>query len=156
MKKLITLLSISLLSINGFSNSGEISRTAGLAERLVNDEAIGIDFFHGTWTEALEKSNKSDKLIFLDAYAAWCGPCKLMAKNTFTEEAVGTFFNENFINVKMDMEKHAEGPRLSRKFQLTAYPSLYFIDKNEKVVHFALGYHKPAQIISLGKTALGK
>lgn len=155
MKKIIAVLTIGLLSMSAFSNSD--SRKAGQAERIFNNGAEGgIEFFTGSWPDALAKSGKNDKLIFLDAYAAWCGPCKLMAKNTFTEEEVGTFFNENFINVKMDMEKHEEGPRLSRKFQLTAYPSLYFIDKNEKVVHFALGYHKPNQLIAVGKDALSK
>ena len=156
MKKIITVLTIGLLSFTGFSNSTAFNREAGSAERMTKGETSGIEFFQGTWNEAMANSDKKDKLIFLDAYAAWCGPCKLMAKNTFTEEAVGSFFNENFINVKMDMEKHAEGPRLSRKFELTAYPSLYFIDKNEKVVHFGLGYHKPNQIIALGKAALAK
>lgn len=155
MKKIITIIAIGFLSATAFSNYQ--AREAGLAERInYNGGDSGIEFFHGSWNDALASSDKKDKLIFLDAYAAWCGPCKLMAKNTFTEEAVGSFFNENFINVKMDMEKNADGPRLSRKFQLTAYPSLYFIDKNEKVVHFALGYHKPNQLIAVGKDALAK
>ena len=155
MKKIIAVLTIGLLCFNGFSNSE--AREAGSAERMLkNNGESGIEFFHGSWLDALSSSDKNDKLIFLDAYAAWCGPCKLMAKNTFTEKAVGSFFNDNFINVKMDMEKSTDGPRLSRKFQLTAYPSLYFIDKNEKVVHFALGYHKPNQLIALGKDALLK
>lgn len=121
-----------------------------------SDATIGIDFFHGTWTEALAKAKKENKLIFLDAYASWCGPCKAMAKNTFTKEEVGAFFNKNFINVKMDMEKSADGPRLSKKFGLRAYPSLYFINGNEEVKHNGLGYMKPNQLIELGKAAIAK
>ena len=48
-------------------------------------------------------------MIFLDAYASWCGPCKMLQKNVFTKKAVGDFYNSKFINVKMDMEK-GEGP----------------------------------------------
>ena len=53
-------------------------------------------------------------------------------------------------------EKNSDGPRLSKKFKLTAYPSLYFLDQNENIVHFSLGYQKPAQLLELGKTALSK
>ena len=121
-----------------------------------SETAVGIQFFHGTWTEALAKAKKENKLIFLDAYASWCGPCKAMAKNTFTNEEVGAFFNKNFINMKMDMEKSTEGPRLSKKFGLRAYPSLYFVNGNEEIKHNGLGYMKPTQLIELGKVALTK
>ena len=47
----------------------------------------------------------ANELIFMDAYAIWCDPCKKMAKNVFKQKKVGQFFNQNFINVKMDMEK---------------------------------------------------
>lgn len=116
---------------------------------------VGIKFFSGTWAEALAEATKENKVIFLDAYAAWCGPCKLMTANTFTDEKVGTYFNKNFINYKMDMEKHADGPRLSGKYGLKAYPTLYFIDGKENVVHQTLGYHEPAQLIGVGETVVG-
>ena len=116
----------------------------------------GILFFEGTWSEALEKSNKQKKLIFLDAYATWCGPCKIMARKTFTDPKVGSFFNKHFVNVKMDMEKTADGKRLSRKFRLKAYPTLYFVNGHEEVVHETLGYHKPKEFIDVGKTVIKK
>ena len=53
----------------------------------------------------------------------------------------------------MDMEKHSNGPRLASKYNLKAYPSLYFINANEKMVHSGLGYLKKNQLIELGKSA---
>ncbi|MBK7128328.1 MAG: DUF255 domain-containing protein [Crocinitomicaceae bacterium] len=117
---------------------------------------VGISFFKGTWAEALKKSEDDNKLIFLDAFASWCGPCKRMTAYTFTDDAVGTYFNEHFINVKMDMEKNADGPRLSSKFNLEAYPTLYFINADEEVVHQSLGYQEPEALIKVGETAFGK
>ena len=67
-------------------------------------QAGGIDFFHGTWEEALEKAKKEDKLIFVDAYTTWCGPCKRMSKQVFPQDAVGEFYNKNFVSMKIDME----------------------------------------------------
>jgi thiol:disulfide interchange protein len=118
--------------------------------------AKGIEFFDGSWAEAKLKAKKEGKLIFMDAYASWCGPCKMMAKNTFTDEKVAEFFNKNFINVKMDMEKHKEGPRLSKKYGLRAYPTLYFLNNKEEIVHQSIGYLKPGQLIEQGKMALNK
>lgn len=117
---------------------------------------IGIKFFEGTWAEALETAKKDKKFIFLDAYASWCGPCKLMSANTFTDEKVGAYFNEHFVNYKMDMEKHADGPRLSSKYALKAYPTLYFVDADENIVHQSLGYMQPEQLIAEGVAAWAK
>lgn len=117
------------------------------------DEENGIDFFEGSWQEALAKAHEEDKLIFLDAYASWCGPCKAMQKNVFPAGKVGEYFNTHFINVKIDMEK-GEGPALSVKYEVAAYPSLFFIDHKGKVVKSALGYHNVNKLLKLGENAL--
>ncbi len=153
MKKIIAAIFIAAIGTTSMAFDGS-NMASGLDKINKATGEEGIQFFQGTWKEALKKADKEDKIIFLDAYASWCGPCKLMASKTFTDSDVGEFFNENFLNVKMDMEKNEEGPRLSRKFQLTAYPSLYFIDKNEEVVYKTLGYHKPKQLIAVGEIAL--
>ena len=64
-----------------------------------------ITFFDGSWSEALTKARTESKLIFVDAYTSWCGPCKLMSNKVFTDKKVGKFYNDNFINVKLDVEK---------------------------------------------------
>ena len=74
----------------------------------------GIKFFEGTWEEALTLAKKEHKIIFVDAYTTWCGPCKQMAKDVFTQKEVGDFYNKSFINVKLDMEK-GEGIGFSQK-----------------------------------------
>lgn len=119
-----------------------------------SDTTVGINFYEGTWAEVLELAQAEDKLIFLDAYASWCGPCKMMTRRTFPDPAVGEFFNANFINYKMDMEKHPEGKRLSSKFHLISYPTFYFLNFSEEIVHQKSAYLKPSPFISLGKKAL--
>ena len=117
------------------------------------DESKGINFFEGTWQEALERAKTENKLIFLDAYASWCGPCKMMKKKVFADTKAGDFFNEYFINVKMDME-NGEGHALANRYGVRAYPSLFFIDYKEKVKKYAVGYHNRRQLLKLGETAL--
>ena len=113
----------------------------------------GINFSEDNWEATLVNAQKSNKLIFLDAYTSWCGPCKQMAKKTFTQSAVGDFYNENFINVKMDMEK-GEGPVLAKRYNVNLYPTLLFINGQGQVLHRTAGYHDGEQFIELGKDAI--
>ncbi|NJN77377.1 MAG: thioredoxin family protein [Saprospiraceae bacterium] len=115
----------------------------------------GIEFFHGTFEEALEESKTQGKLIFVDAYAEWCGPCKRMAATVFKEESVGNYYNSNFINMKIDMEK-GEGPALAKKYRVSAYPTFFFIDENGEIVATAKGGRQTEQFIELGENAMKK
>ncbi len=102
---------------------------------------------------ALSKAKAEDKLVFIDAYADWCGPCKMMASNIFPLKEVGDFFNANFINLKLDMEK---GPNveISKKYAVTAYPTYLFLDGDGEVVHRGIGSMPADKFIEVGKTAV--
>ena len=113
----------------------------------------GIEFFKGTFEEALQEAKTQKKSIFLDAYAEWCGPCKQMAATVFTNEAVGEYYNKHFINLKIDMEK-GEGPALSKKFAITAYPTLIYLDFDGKVLQNVRGAKNVEQFMNLAKTVL--
>ncbi|WP_164977431.1 thioredoxin family protein [Ancylomarina salipaludis] len=113
----------------------------------------GIKFEHSSWQEIIKKAKNENKLIFIDAYTSWCGPCKMMAKNVFTDTEVGTFFNQNFVNVKFDMEKEP-GLSLKSKLRVTAYPTLIFIDANEKIVHKAVGSMPKSDFLKFANKAL--
>jgi len=117
--------------------------------------AQGIDFFHGTWQEALKKSAKSGKPIFVDTYAKWCGPCKRMAATTFKDEKAGNFFNEKFINIKIDAEE-GEGREFRKKYPVSAFPTLFFIDEKGEVLHKVVGGQTVPGLINNGNLALRK
>jgi thiol-disulfide isomerase/thioredoxin len=117
--------------------------------------AQGIEFFHGTWAEALEKAKSEEKLIFVDAFASWCGPCKRMAAQTFPDPKAGEFFNANFLNLKIDMEK-PENAEFAGKYPVNSYPTLMFIDATGKVIMKEVGGKTVDQLLETGKKALGK
>ena len=117
--------------------------------------AQGIEFFHGTWAEAQEKAKAEEKLIFVDAFAVWCGPCKRMAASVFPQEKVGSFFNANFINLKIDMEK-AENAEFAGKYPVSAYPTLMFLDGSGKVVQKAVGAKDADQLLEFAQKVLGR
>lgn len=114
--------------------------------------AQAVQFHHGDWASALARADQEQKLIFLDAYTTWCGPCKLMDKQTFTDSAVGAYFNAHFINVKMNMEQ-GEGIGLARQFSVQAYPTLLFVDASGHVVHRVAGFHNADAFLQLGQAA---
>ncbi|WP_316748142.1 thioredoxin family protein [Pedobacter gandavensis] len=87
----------------------------------------GIEFEHGSWAEAVKKAKASNKLIFVDVYTSWCGPCKVMAAQVFTRPEVGAKFNQGFVNVKIDAEK-GEGIALAKKYEVKSYPTYLFIN----------------------------
>ncbi|MDI1356308.1 MAG: thioredoxin family protein [bacterium] len=119
------------------------------------DKSSGIQFFKGSWEEALAKAKKEDKLIFLDAYASWCGPCKAMKRKTFTDAKVGEHFNKYYVCVAIDMEE-GEGPSLARKYAVDSYPSLMFLQPDGKFIGKAVGYHSPEELLNILKQFVGQ
>jgi len=113
----------------------------------------GITFFHGTLKEAKAKAKKENKLIFMDCYTTWCGPCKSMAKKTFVNKEVGDYFNKNFICLKMDMEA-GEGPTVASTYSVEAYPTYLFLDSKGEIKHRDLGFIDASHFIEVGKKAL--
>jgi len=111
-----------------------------------------IKFESGNWEQIKVRSANENKLIFLDAYASWCGICKKMDKNVFTNDTVADYFNANFINARIDMES-GEGLAIAKKYNVNVYPSLLFIDGQGKVVHGAVGGLQPKQFVQLARDA---
>lgn len=112
--------------------------------------------FIDDWDLAMELAKKEGKLIYLDAMASWCGPCKIMDKKTFADPDVAAFFNENFINVKMDMEKNSHGQQLMKKYEIVAYPSSVFIDHKGNMVKKEIGFMDAGRFLEYGKSVVEK
>ncbi len=115
-------------------------------------QAQGIDFFEGTWLEALDIAKEERKLIFVDAYTTWCGPCKMMDRNVYINPKVGDYYNKHFISVKMDMEK-GEGFAFASKYRVSAYPTLFFINHEGTQVYRDSAYKSPDEMLHIGELA---
>ncbi len=113
----------------------------------------GIQFEHGTLAQIKAKAAKEKKLIFVDAFTTWCGPCKWMAKTAFPMPEVGNFYNANFVNAKIDMEK-GEGVAFAKLHDVTMYPTLLFLNAEGVVVHRSVGGRDGKELIELGKIAI--
>jgi thiol-disulfide isomerase/thioredoxin len=131
------------------ANAQTPSETAKSAQNQVQ---TGIDFQHSTWSEIMAKAKAENKLVFLDAYTTWCGPCKWMTANVFPNDTIGQFFNKNFVNAKMDMEK-GEGVRLAQQYRVQAYPTYLFINGEGEVVHQAAGAMGVKKFLAIAEDA---
>ena len=115
--------------------------------------AQGIQFFEGSWGEAQGEAEKQEKLIFVDAYAVWCGPCKQMAKNVFPNEKVGEFFNKHFVAMQIDMER-GMGLEFAKQYPVRAYPTLYFMDSKGKILQTVVGAQSIEGLLSIAQKVL--
>lgn len=108
----------------------------------------GIIFEDGEFQKSLNIAKKQNKLIFLDAYTTWCGPCKMMAQQVFTLDTVGKYFNSTFVNHKMDMES-GEGPKWAKNYKIEVYPTFLLINGDGELVHKITGAHRPIEFMQL-------
>ncbi|MET3537413.1 peroxiredoxin-like family protein [Chryseobacterium limigenitum] len=114
----------------------------------------GINFQSIDLEAAKQIAKKENKLIFIDIYTTWCGPCKLMQKNTFTDPKVGELFNKSFVNLAIDAEK--EGVALAKEFKIVNLPSFLFLDATGKLVQYDFGYYNAEQFSTVGASVLSK
>lgn len=101
--------------------------TAGQAPHVTDGQTKGTQFFKGTVAEALAKAKAEGKMLMVDCYTLWCGPCRMMATKVFPDEKLGQFMNDHFVCLQLDME-HGEGPERNKTYQVKAYPTFIFFD----------------------------
>lgn len=121
-----------------------------------------------TFDEAIEAQAKEPKKIMIDMYTTWCGPCKMLDRNTFQHKDVAEYVNKNYYAVKFNAEGDGDikfkdqtfsNPNFdaSRKgrnsqhelaaaFGVTAYPTIIFLDENSNLLIPVKGYHNPKQL----------
>lgn len=120
---------------------------------IAQEEELAINFIDNNFEKAISDAKVENKIIFIDAYTTWCGPCKMMDREVFTDSAVGSFYNDHFINLKLDMEKGA-GLVAAKKYQVRGYPSFLYINPDGILLHQGIGYQPADRFIRLGETAL--
>ena len=112
----------------------------GLAIQMNAQTTEGMKFCkEGTkFAEAVAQAKVENKMVFLDCYTSWCGPCKMMARDIFPQKKVGDFMNPKFICIKIYMEK-GEGPSLTQKFQVSAFPTFIIFNSDAQEIGRFLG-----------------
>ncbi|WP_292009324.1 thioredoxin fold domain-containing protein [Chryseobacterium sp.] len=109
-----------------------------------------IQFQNLPFQELIGKAKKENKIVFIDAYASWCGPCKLMEKNIFSQKSVGDYYNANFVNARFDMEK-GEGRDLARKYGVRSYPTYLFLNGDGELISQNYGYMEEGLFLAMAQ-----
>lgn len=112
-----------------------------------------INFIENSWPTALKQAAAQHKYIFVDAYAVWCGPCKMLKRTTFRDKTVAAFFNKNFINLTIDVEK-GQGPQLGSAWGIEGLPTLIVFNAKGQRVSYFVGYLQADDLLRFGKQAL--
>lgn len=118
-----------------------------------------------SWTEVQEKAKKENKFIFVDCFTTWCGPCQQMAHQVFPLKEMGDFFNDKFINVKIQFDERSNdgdyvkswrpvAEEFAKKYNVTAYPTFLYFSPEGKLVHRVVGGGAPKDFIAKSEKAL--
>ena len=110
----------------------------------------GIQFYKGSFENALAKAKEENKPVFIDFYATWCSPCKKLKRTSFKDSKVAAYYNEHFINISIDAESK-EGINIASYYGVSSYPTLIITDYNGKKITTTTGFKKPYILINFGR-----
>jgi thioredoxin-related protein len=142
MKKYVIYLAVISLGIFSFTQL-----SSSISSGAENDSA-GIQWITLEEAQKLNKENpKEAKKIMIDVYTDWCGPCKKMAKKTFTDEKVIKYVSENFHAVKFNAEdpdpltfngnvfvNKGRTHEFTNYLGVTGYPTISFFDTDNSPI----------------------
>ncbi len=150
MKSKLLLFTVSLcliVSLNACKSKKQAQKSKA-ATNAITEVKANIIFEKGSsLSSVIKKAKKENKPIFIEFYTDWCFPCKMMEDYVFTDVTVANFFNENYISLKVDGEK-GEGPSLIKKFKVTGYPTLLYLNAKGEVIEHITGSITGSQLLS--------
>ena len=109
-----------------------------------------VNFVEVATIEEMEVAQKraSDQqlMLFVDVYATWCGPCKIMDKEVYTAPSVAEYMNANFVSVRLDGETDY-GRKYAAEQQLEGYPTMFIFSKDGDPVSKVIGFSPAEELV---------
>jgi len=96
-------------------------------------------------------ADKMEKPVFLDFYAPWIESCKRMDEYVFTQNELASYFNQNFLNYKVNAGGTSPGPELTDMYGVTSFPTFIFVDGKGKVMLRHEGPVTAGQLLEMGQ-----
>jgi thioredoxin 1 len=120
----------------------------GLPNAMKAQDIMTTSFFTGSYQELLQEAKRLKKPIILDFTASWCGPCKKMANETYSDELVASIVSLKYFAYKVDVQE-LEGLGLADKYEAFQYPTTMFLDYNGKVLGRLKGFYPPEYFVKI-------
>ena len=120
----------------------------GLAGGCLPDTAHAKGIRWQSFSAGMARGKSENKTVFVHFYAKWCGPCNIMEKKTFTDPAVIAALNQDFIPVKIDVDRNH---KVSKLFKVKSIPDTWLLGTNYEIIHHRSGYISPKQLKALLK-----
>ncbi|MEO8770824.1 MAG: thioredoxin family protein [Ferruginibacter sp.] len=128
-----------------------VSCNSTTVDEIMPANIEGIHFQKGNIKLALEQSKAQNKPVCIFAYGNHCGYCKKMKKEVFPEKIVAETFNNNFINVQVDVDSD-EGKNITDQFHIAATPTFIFMNSNGQVFKQLSGFQDKEELLAATKT----
>lgn len=110
------------------------------------DGGTAASAFSGlTLDEAKTRAQAEKKLVMIDFYADWCGPCKMLDAQTFPDAKVAEWLKANTVAIKVNID---ENRALAEQFKIQSIPQLVFLDGQGKEVKRVEGFVPPEAFLS--------
>ena len=110
---------------------------AGLSSIVSAQTGEGVEFHKAPNLRKLGKlAAETEKLLFVDVFTTWCGPCQFMDEKIFTQKEVGEFLNKQFLNAKYDADKD---PWIATRYDVDSYPTFLILDSTGKEIGRLVG-----------------
>ncbi|HEY8929818.1 MAG TPA: thioredoxin family protein [Mucilaginibacter sp.] len=128
-------------------------------------QEVGIKFEQGlTQKQLFEKAKTEDKFVFIDCYATWCGPCKMMDQQVYIERTVGDYMNAHFISIKLQMDStkgdsedtkamYFTASNIKRDYKVGAYPTFLFLSPQGDLVTRSEGFQNIPDFLKIAQYA---
>jgi thiol:disulfide interchange protein len=112
-----------------------------------------VNWDNSSFKKLIKKAAAQNKLVMLDFYTDWCIPCKQVEKIIFTDDTlIVNVVNNNYIASRLNAEK-GEGKVLAKKYSVSGYPTLLFLDKDKNIIGRVVGTRSNDVYLEAIKTA---
>lgn len=107
-----------------------------------------IEYYPGSFEEFIINAKAQNKPLLLEFWASWCGPCIRMDRETYSDQNLGSYINDNFLMYKIDADSF-DGLEAAGKYKVDSYPALLILTPSGELLQYVKGFYLPENLKSI-------